>query len=80
MVTHLKQSIAIRAPNKQALVLGLKPIMRLPKEVVPPDLHIALPCCGRVREWDHIEDVPDHDVGPCDCGNWFIRYAANEEA
>ena len=35
---------------------------------------VSLPCCGRVREWPSINDIPKGDVGPCPCGNWFIRY------
>lgn len=64
--------IAVSAPTRQDLI----DVVGSVTNVYPPTLalRIVLPCCGRVREWPNADDIPDHDVGPCPCGNWFIRY------
>ncbi len=37
-------------------------------------LEMKLPCCGETRSYKHTYEIPTSDVGPCKCGNWFIRY------
>ncbi len=39
-----------------------------------PALAIEMPCCGEIRSWQKTYQIPVNDVGPCRCGNWFIRY------
>ncbi len=71
------QATGIKAPNRQALVAILKqPIITNIYPLAAPvsPLRVVLPCCGSVREWLTPHDIPEDDVGPCPCGNWFIRY------
>ncbi|KKM68909.1 hypothetical protein LCGC14_1456190 [marine sediment metagenome] len=39
-----------------------------------PLLEARLPCCGEVRRYWQEYEIPSNDVGPCSCGNWFIKY------
>lgn len=39
-----------------------------------PVIQITLPCCEASKVYQHLEDVPSENVGPCECGNWFIYY------
>ncbi len=39
-----------------------------------PLLEIRTPCCGEYKCYKLEVDIPVNDVGPCPCGNWFIRY------
>jgi len=67
------------ATSRKAL-LQAKEQIRAPVRMAGwPDLMICLPCCGQVRAWPRYEDLPDYDVGPCECGNWFIRYTERKQ-
>jgi len=77
MVTQAKSLTALSAPDGATVRKAYKIYDNVPGK---PALEINLPCCGETRTWHRSADIPDKDIGPCDCGNWFICYEANEEA
>lgn len=67
---------AILANSREALIASVLPSgvsFQFGGQSKPPDLFIAMPCCGEVRAYMSLDWVPDHDV-QCSCGNYFIKY------
>lgn len=70
MTTH-----AIQADNVGALRSFAESFLRaFGGRVGAPYLEITMPCCGERKVYKREADVPESDVGPCPCGNFFIKY------
>jgi len=68
---------AIAAPNRRELVAVLT--QPLPAAIHgAPLLTVTLPCCRNTRVYPTAADIPAANVGPCPCGNWFIRYTEGD--
>ena len=39
-----------------------------------PALQMLLACCNVKKQYQYPYQIPIYNVGPCVCGNWFIRY------
>lgn len=67
--------IAVMADDPDAL-RGCLPPLVAHFGSIPGDslLCITLSCCGATRVYEEAGDIPRENVGPCECGNWFIYY------
>ena len=59
--------ITLMSPNREALIQWLNSYGK-------GELRVAMICCQRTITFLDSDSIPYGDVGPCKCGNWFIKY------